>query len=93
MLFWKSFKFIYSESFTIILAYAIGNTVAKTWKGVRFPAKYRSLDKSSMYLLPTFFSSLGQQHFSVIMALIQQEILIAFANFIANQCKQIHVCV
>ena len=46
-----------------------------------------------MYLLPSFFSSLGQQHFSVIMALIQQEILITFANFIANQCKQIQVCV
>ena len=45
-----------------------------------------------MYLiLTTFFPNLCQQHFSVIVALLQQDILIIFANFNARQCKQTHV--
>ena len=40
--------------------------------------------------ITTYFSSLGQQYFSVIVALLQPEILITLANFNASQGKQMH---
>ena len=38
----------------------------------------------------TYVSSLGQQHFSIIVALLQPVILIIFGNFNASKVKQMH---
>ena len=44
-----------------------------------------------MYFFSTLYSSLDEQHFRIIVGLLQGEILMTLANFNASQCKQTHV--
>ena len=60
--------------------------ITETWRGVRVIWSYSSTDKPIFFcFLFTFFSILGQQHFSAIFSLLEWEILITFANFNTSQ--------
>ena len=56
--------------------YHIGNTLTETWKGYLIrPNIGPQINLIFMCFLSTFFSSLGQQHLSVVVGLLQRVIL------------------